>query len=329
MGGAMVASFVDDLRFAVRSYVKTPGFTSVAVLTLALGTGVNATVFTFVNALLFRPAAVPDPQSLVSIYTSDFSSGPYGDTSYPDFRTLQSDTTVFNSLAAHDGGASALLQTADSVARIRRAADSPDFFHTLRIAPRSGRLIGPEDFADGATPAVVISEDLWRRVLGSAPDVLHQYLSIDGRNHAVVGVLPGGFVLDLGPPVDVWIPLPSIVARAGRGDRNLSMLGRLRGPHRPRRAARPDPRPGGARRRARDRDRRRARRGGGVRCDARARVLALRCDGVRCGDVRRGRADADRSHGARRAASRAAGGTRRSDCRAPRRMSRANSAFAG
>jgi predicted permease len=228
MGGAMVASFVDDLRFAVRSYVKTPGFTSVAVLTLALGTGVNATVFTFVNALLFRPAAVPDPQSLVSIYTSDFSSGPYGDTSYPDFRTLQSDTTVFNSLAAHDGGASALLQTADSVARIRRAAVSPEFFHTLRIAPRSGRLIGPEDFADGATPAVVISEDLWRRVLASAPDVLRQYLSIDGRSHAVVGVLPRGFVLDLGPPVDAWITLPPHVTSAGREDRNLSLLGRLR-----------------------------------------------------------------------------------------------------
>ncbi len=143
----MIASFVDDLRFAVRSYVKAPGFTVVAGLTLALGTGVNATVFAFVNALLFRPAAVPDPQSLVSIYTSDFSSGPYGDTSYPDYRTLQSDTTVFDTLGAHDGGASALLQTAASVERIRRTAVSAEFFQTLQIAPRSGRLIGPDDFA--------------------------------------------------------------------------------------------------------------------------------------------------------------------------------------
>src|SRR5262245_30008015 len=102
----MIATFTDDLRFAVRSYVKTPGFTAVAVLTLALGTGVNATVFTFVNALLFRPAPVPDPSSLVSVYTSDFSSGPYGDTSYPDFLSLQADTTAFEALAAHDGGAS-------------------------------------------------------------------------------------------------------------------------------------------------------------------------------------------------------------------------------
>ena len=88
---------LDDLRHAVRSYLKTPAFTLVAVLTLALGTGVNATVFTFVSALLFRPAPVPEPDSLVSVFTSDFSSGPYGDTSYPDYRSLQSGRRIVDS----------------------------------------------------------------------------------------------------------------------------------------------------------------------------------------------------------------------------------------
>jgi predicted permease len=223
----MVASLVDDLRFAVRSYVKTPAFTVVAVLTLALGTGVNATVFTFVNALLFRPAPVPEPRTLVSVYTSDFSSGPYGETSYPDYLTLQSDAQAFEGLAAHDGGQSALLQTADAVERIRRTAVSADFFGVLRIAAQSGRLIGPEDFSAGAAPVTVISEELWRRVFGSASDVLQQHVTIGGRSYAIVGVLPRGFVLDLAPPVDVWIPLPHEAAGADRGSRNLSIVGRL------------------------------------------------------------------------------------------------------
>jgi predicted permease len=218
---------LNDIRFAIRSYARTPGFTAVAVLTLALGTGVNATVFTFVDALLFRPAPVPDPSSLVSIYTSDFSSGPYGETSYPDFRSMQDASTTFSALAAHDGGASALLRTRESVERIRRVAVSAEFFPILRVSPRSGRLIGSEDFSEGAAPVAVVSEQLWRRTLGGAVDVLQQHVSIDGVSYAVVGVLSRGFVLDLGRPVDAWIPLPPTVARAQRDDRNLRVLGRI------------------------------------------------------------------------------------------------------
>lgn len=223
----MVDSVVDDLRFAVRSYFKTPVFTVVAVLTLAVGTGVNATVFTFVNALLFRPAPVPDPRTLVSVYTSDFSSGPYGDTSYPDYLVLKSDTSAFEGLAAHDGGSSALLQTTESVERIRRTAVSENFFQVLRLTPQTGRVIGPQDFAAGAPPVAVISDELWRRVFISAPDVLQQHVSINGRSHAIVGVLPRGFVLDLAPAIHAWIPLPHDAAGTDRGSRALSLVGRL------------------------------------------------------------------------------------------------------
>jgi predicted permease len=222
---------LDDLRHAVRSYLKTPAFTLVAVLTLALGTGVNATVFTFVSALLFRPAPVPEPDSLVSVFTSDFSSGPYGDTSYPDYRSLQSDATAFEALAAHDGGQSTLLQTTESVERIRRVAVSAEFFPVLRVQPLAGRLLGGADFTGTAAPVAVISEELWRRTFGSNPDVLGRYLSIGGRQHAVVGVLPRAFVLDLGPRVDAWIPFGPDVVAADRGSRNLSVVGRL-GPRR-------------------------------------------------------------------------------------------------
>ncbi len=223
-----MVTLIDDLRFALRSYLKTPAFTLVAVLTIALGTGVNATVFTFVSALLFRPAPVPDPDSLVSVFTSDFSSGPYGDTSYPDFRSLQVDATAFEALAAYDGGQSTLLQARESVERIRRSAVSAEFFQVLRVAPLAGRLLGAADFAGSAAPVVVISEALWRRALAASPDALSRHLSIGGRPHAVVGVLPSGFVLDLGARVDAWVPFGSDITGARRGDRNLSVVGRLR-----------------------------------------------------------------------------------------------------
>src|SRR6476661_3354586 len=92
-----------DLRYAVRTLFRTPGWTAMAVATLALGTGANAAVFSFVDALLFRPApGVHATRPLVSVFTSDFSSGPYGTSSYPDFQSLASDTTAFSALAAID-----------------------------------------------------------------------------------------------------------------------------------------------------------------------------------------------------------------------------------
>lgn len=224
----MLERLGDDLRFAARSYLKTPGFTAVAVLTLALGTGVNATVFTLVNALLFRPAPVADPPSLMSVYTSDFSSGPYGTTSYPDYQTLAADVAAFSDVAAYDGGASALLHSPSGVERMRRIAVSPSFFQLLGITPLAGRVIGRADFDAGAPPAAVISEDLWRRVFAADPTLLGRQVTLNGQSHAVVGILPRGFVLDLGPPIDAWIPFTAAIMSRGRQDRNLSVIGRLK-----------------------------------------------------------------------------------------------------
>src|SRR5262245_59124374 len=98
-------SWLQDLRYALRGLAKAPGFTALAVVTMAIGTGANATVFGFINALLVRPApAVADAGSLVAVYTSDFSSGPYGLTSYPDYVSLKSEATAFRRLAAEQSG---------------------------------------------------------------------------------------------------------------------------------------------------------------------------------------------------------------------------------
>src|SRR4030095_9480147 len=92
-----------DLRYALRTLARSPGFTCVALLTMALGTGANATVFGLINALLLRPApGVSNPSSLVAIDTSDFSSGPYGSSSYPDYESLKADASAFSQMAAEE-----------------------------------------------------------------------------------------------------------------------------------------------------------------------------------------------------------------------------------
>src|ERR1700752_974947 len=100
-----VESFLQDARYALRMIARSPGITVIALLTIGIATGANATVFGFVSALLLRPApGVADPGSLVSVYTSDFSSGPYGTSSYPDYESLRADATAFADLAAEQDG---------------------------------------------------------------------------------------------------------------------------------------------------------------------------------------------------------------------------------
>ena len=223
-------ALLQDLRYACRALIRTPGFTAAALLTLAIGTGANATVFSFVNALLLRPApVVRDPGSLYSVFTSDFSSGPYGATSHPDFLSLQSDATTFASLAAFVETA-AVLRDGDAIERVRVMNVSGRFFDLLGLRPAYGRLLIAADDAAAAAPAAVIGHDLWRRMFGADESVIGRVVSINGAPHTVVGVAPSKFDgLNLGGTFEVWTPLlgrPNNPAERGR--RGLSLVARLR-----------------------------------------------------------------------------------------------------
>src|SRR5688500_9239820 len=112
-----------ELRYALRTFWRAPGFFTAALLTLGIGTGANATVFSFLNALLLRPVpGVSDPGSLVSIYTSDYSSGPYGEFSYPDYLTVKQDAPALRETAAYTEG-SALIRAGATVERVRRSEE--------------------------------------------------------------------------------------------------------------------------------------------------------------------------------------------------------------
>ena len=154
-------SLVQDVRYALRMIVKSPGTTAIALLTIGIATGANATVFGFVSALLLRPApGVADPGSLISVYTSDYSSGPYGSSSYPDYLSLKSDVPAFAQIAAQldDSG---VVQVDNTVARVPVASVTGEYFALLGVGPALGRLLTPADTAASAPPVVVIGHGFW------------------------------------------------------------------------------------------------------------------------------------------------------------------------
>ena len=221
-------ALLQDLKYAVRGFLKAPGFTAVALLTLALGTGANATVFSFVNALLLRPApVVADPSRVVAVYTSDFSSGPYGDSSYLDYLSVREEATAFASLAAYREGAPVLLKHGDSIERLREMNVSPELFSVLGLRAAQGRLLGDADAVPG-TAVAVISHGLWHRMFGADPSVVGRDVTLNGRRVSIVGIAPEGFEgLNLGAAFDVFTPLDTRLL-TDRGSRLLSVVGRLR-----------------------------------------------------------------------------------------------------
>ena len=224
-----MTGLLHDLRYAARALVKAPGFTVVALLTIAVGTGANATVFSFVNALLLRQApGVADARSLVAIYTSDFSSGPYGDTSYPDYQSIQQSTPALIGLAAHADEGAAIVRRGTATERLRVSRVSGGFFNTLGLRVAFGRLIAESDAAPAAPPVAVLSHDLWRRMFDANPSVIGTSLMVNGVSRTIIGIAPERFTgLDLGRPLDMWIPLLPDDGPDARQNRGLAIVGRL------------------------------------------------------------------------------------------------------
>jgi putative ABC transport system permease protein len=186
-------------------------------------------VFSFVDALLFKPAPGLHPAGpLVSVFSSDFSSGPYGETSYADFESMRAGTQAFAALAAIDDSIVAPLRIGGDVQRVRVARVTATYFDLLGVRVSNGRGITAADIDATATPAAVVSESLWRRALGSNPLAIGSTILVNGRVHVIVGIAPVKFAgVDLGRALDVWVPLVP-TPRDNRGNRGLTVIGQLR-----------------------------------------------------------------------------------------------------
>ncbi|HET9225742.1 MAG TPA: ABC transporter permease [Thermoanaerobaculia bacterium] len=215
-----------DLRFAVRLLLKSPGFTAIAVLSMALGIGVNVTMFGILNAVLLRPFPYVEPERVVAISMEHpLVEGHPGAWSFLDYVDLQNGSTVFQGVAAHRGGGSMTLSGPDGPEQIAIDAVSADLFPLLGVSPLLGRTFTPrEDRPDG--PAVVLlGYDLWQQRFGGEPDVVGRDLIIGGEPHRVLGVMPEGF--EFPNTRQAWVPLGSRWAGGSRSRRILQVKARL------------------------------------------------------------------------------------------------------
>jgi putative ABC transport system permease protein len=197
-----------DARYGARMLRKNPGFTLIAVLTLALGIGANTAIFSIVDAVLLRPLPYPDPNQLVLIFDvplqqPDALSG----FSYRDFTECREQNRVFSEMAGnsfHD----LTLTGAGEPSIVNTAAVTPEIFPLLNAKPLAGRTLLPGDGKQGAPSVAVLSEDLWRSRFGSNAALIGQSIALDMRSFTVVGILPASFRYPDGAPhQDVWIPV--------------------------------------------------------------------------------------------------------------------------
>jgi putative ABC transport system permease protein len=195
-----------DLRYGVRMLFKNPGFTFVAVLTLALGIGANTAIFSLVKAVLLRPLPYHDPDRLAMLWTDDPKRNIHEEgTSYPNFQDWRSQNQLFTDMAICSRGIPAFLTGGDEPERVMRDYVSANIFPLLGVTPALGRTISPDDEQRGAR-VVVLSHGLWQRRFGGSPDAISKTLEIDGQTSQVIGVMPANFYFPT-KDTQLWEPV--------------------------------------------------------------------------------------------------------------------------
>ncbi len=220
-----IESIGRDLRYAFRSLRKSPGFTTVALLTLALGFGANTAVFTVVNSVLLRPLPFPEPGRLflISYQPKQGMFGNQPGLSDKDYLEYEKHNQAFEQIATF-GEDSATLTGAGDAARVPTAMVTSSFFPVLQVNPAIGRAFLPEEQRRGSNRVVVLSDKIWRSRFGADQNILGRRIAPDGDQYSVVGVMPAGFAFPR--EAEIWLPL-----EVG-GDPNNSymrpVVGRLR-----------------------------------------------------------------------------------------------------
>ena len=219
---------LSDFRFALRSLAKNRGFTVVAVLTLALGIGVNTSMFSVLNALLLHTPMYPEPDRLLRVYrtTPTLRFSPH---STANFLDLQAQAKSFTHLAAFSRSSSNLADPGQPAAQVPTLSVSGDFFALFGVQPLLGRAIVPADDRAGEAQVIVLSEPFWRQRFAADPAIVGRQIRLDGEPVTVIGVMPAGFEDRLvWGSLSGWRPFRfSDELRQDRGGNWLSLVGRL------------------------------------------------------------------------------------------------------
>jgi predicted permease len=232
-GLPLLETLLQDLRYAVRTLRKNPGFALVAVLTLALGIGANTAIFSLVNAILIRPLPYPAPEELVGLGQSRMQQGAgYIQTgvSLPNVKDIAEENTVFQQVAYYRFHSYNLIEE-NAPERVLSFQVSSGFLPMFGIEPRLGRFFSPDETAPGKDGVVIISFGLWQRRFAGAMDAIGKSIVLDQRRYAIVGVMPRDFQFTWDAPVEVLVPLAfmnSELGESARSSRNLETLARMK-----------------------------------------------------------------------------------------------------
>jgi predicted permease len=202
-----MTGYIQDLRYAVRQFFKTPALTAVVVMTIALGVAANTALFTVVNGVLLNPLPYPQPEQLVALRESK-ANFEFGSIPYPNFRDWQKDNRTFSSMAVWRNSAFSLTGTG-AAEQVSGQFVSSDFFSIFGVKPLLGRAIAPGEDEIGGPPIALISEGLWRRKFEAAPGIVGNGITLDGNVYTIVGVIPGTFHFSMGgsPTREVFLPI--------------------------------------------------------------------------------------------------------------------------
>ncbi|MBO0859816.1 MAG: ABC transporter permease [Chloracidobacterium sp.] len=217
-------TFWQDLRYGARMLLKKPGFTFIALITLALGIGANTAIFTIVNAVLLRPLAYPESERLVEIGRA-FDGDSAGALNEPKFVFLRDNAQSFEAITGTQGGSDIYLSDGGEAEYVGNLNVTTDFFRTLGVAPAIGRGFTAEEDSPAGPRVAILGDVLWRRRFGADTEILGRTVTLNGAAYTVVGIMPAGFEYN-GPP-DVILPMRVNPASRNEGY-NWTVIGRLK-----------------------------------------------------------------------------------------------------
>src|SRR4051794_19801647 len=219
-----MTALLQDLRYALRMLIRKPGFSIVAVFTLALGIGANTAIFSVVNAVLLKPLPFDRPEQLIKLWES-FPRG-FGTVSVPNLKDWREQNTAFSGIAAYQS-AGYSLQSNDYSERVPAATVTANFFEVLGVNPRLGRTFQQGEDEPGRNHVAIVSDALWQTRFGADTAIVGKSIILGGENFTVVGVMAPNFRFP-SRLTELWVPLDlTPVQRADRGNHFLFALGRL------------------------------------------------------------------------------------------------------
>jgi putative ABC transport system permease protein len=222
-------TLLQDLRYGVRMLLRTPGFTLVALLTLALGIGANTAIFTVVNALLLKPLPYADPERLVMVW-QDYRArgGPADEWATPgNYFDWRAEKDLFDQVAVLSGWGPTMTGGAEPEP-LRGEQVTHEYFGLLGFTPRLGRDFRQEDAVPNAARVAIIGDDLWKRRFGGDSSVIGRRVTLSGQPHEIIGVLPARFRPIVNSAAEIWRPLRFDAANPSRGAITLRAVARLK-----------------------------------------------------------------------------------------------------